>query len=72
MEKNHPTTTTSTNTTVDYDALSRWAESEAGEAAIATALSRPENPEEKALADARDAVVRRALANYRNNPNQGR
>lgn len=70
--QHHPATTTSANTTVDYDALARWAESEAGGAAIATALSRPDTPEEKALAAEHDAVVRRILADYRNNPDQGR
>lgn len=72
MPQHHPTTTTSGNTPIDYENLARWAASEAGGTAIATALSRPDTPEEKALADAHDAVVRQALAGYRNDPDQGR
>lgn len=72
MPQHHPTTTTSGNTPIDYENLARWAASEAGGAAIADGLSRPETPEEKALANAHDAIIRRALADYQNNPDQGR
>lgn len=72
MSQHRPTTTTSENTPVDYDALAHWAASEAGGAAIADALNHPETPEEKALADAHDAIVCRALADYQNDPDRGR
>lgn len=72
MPQHHPAATTSANTPVGYAALARWAESEAGGDVIADALSRPDTPEEKALAEEHDAIVRRILADYRNNPDQGR
>lgn len=72
MSQHRPTTTTSENTSVDDDALARWAASEAGGTAIATALSRPATPEEKALAKEHDAIIRQALADDQNNPDLGR
>ncbi|MGP5931357.1 hypothetical protein [Corynebacterium glyciniphilum] len=71
MAENRPVTRTSNPSSFDYASLARWAKSHAGRNALAVALSQPTTPAEKALADEHDAVLRRVLADYRDDSGQG-